>query len=107
MAVPSGTSPRPVRRRGRSQAVRTGAIPMRRTRLALAILASAAATTVATLTLSPSYAQQGNRAAEAAPAGRGPVTQPTQVPVKQVVLFSSGVGYFEHFGSVKGNGSTE
>src|SRR3954466_11070865 len=30
-----------------------------------------------------------------------------QVPVKQVVLFSSGVGYFEHFGSVKGNASSE
>jgi hypothetical protein len=29
------------------------------------------------------------------------------VPVKQVVLFSSGVGYFEHFGTVKDNGSTE
>ncbi|HEY7086965.1 MAG TPA: hypothetical protein VH518_02685 [Tepidisphaeraceae bacterium] len=30
-----------------------------------------------------------------------------EVPVKQVVLFSSGVGYFEHFGTVKGDGSTE
>ena len=29
------------------------------------------------------------------------------MPVKVVVLFSSGVGYFEHFGTVKGNGSTE
>jgi hypothetical protein len=37
-------------------------------------------------------------------------TQPaaqTDVPVKTVVLFSSGVGYFEHFGTVTGNGSTE
>src|SRR3954454_19677412 len=33
--------------------------------------------------------------------------QQTDVPVKVVVLFSSGVGYFVHFGSVKGNGSTE
>lgn len=31
----------------------------------------------------------------------------TEVPVKKVVLFSSGVGYFEHAGSVRGNGSTE
>src|SRR5690242_9826843 len=31
----------------------------------------------------------------------------TDVPVKQVVLFSSGVGYFEHFGSIQGDGSTE
>ena len=30
-----------------------------------------------------------------------------EVPVKQVVLFSSGVGYFEHFGNIKGDGSTE
>ena len=29
------------------------------------------------------------------------------LPVRQVVLYSSGVGYFEHFGSVNGNGSTE
>src|SRR5688500_11786569 len=29
------------------------------------------------------------------------------VPVKVVVLFSSGVGYFEHAGSVKDNTSTE
>jgi hypothetical protein len=29
------------------------------------------------------------------------------VPVKAVVLFSSGVGYFEHFGTVNGNGATE
>ncbi|MFI5381176.1 MAG: DUF4139 domain-containing protein [Tepidisphaerales bacterium] len=29
------------------------------------------------------------------------------VPVKAVVLFSSGVGYFEHVGQVKGNSSTE
>lgn len=31
----------------------------------------------------------------------------TDVPVKVVVLFSSGVGYFEHFGTVEGNASTE
>src|ERR1041385_2885243 len=36
-----------------------------------------------------------------------PATEKTQVPVKQVVLYSSGVGYFEHFGSVTGDGSTE
>jgi hypothetical protein len=29
------------------------------------------------------------------------------VPVRQFVLYSSGVGYFEHFGSVKGDASTE
>jgi hypothetical protein len=34
-------------------------------------------------------------------------TRQTDVPVKAVVLFSSGVGYFEHFGNVHGNGQTE
>src|SRR5690606_33099418 len=29
------------------------------------------------------------------------------VPVKRVVLFSSGVGYFEHFGTVTGQAMTE
>jgi len=33
--------------------------------------------------------------------------QAADVPVKQVVLFSSGVGYFEHFGTVRDNGATE
>lgn len=31
----------------------------------------------------------------------------TEVPVTKVVLFSSGVGYFEHSGSVHGNSTTE
>ncbi len=39
---------------------------------------------------------------------RRPATAPvTGVPVRDVVLYSSGVGYFEHFGSVQGNESTE
>jgi hypothetical protein len=33
--------------------------------------------------------------------------KPADVPVKQVVLFSSGVGYFEHDGEVSGTTSTE
>ncbi len=36
-----------------------------------------------------------------------PATAQTDVPVKTVVLFSSGVGYFEHAGTVRGDGSTE
>src|SRR5689334_21708312 len=36
-----------------------------------------------------------------------PVVSRTDVPVHRVVLFSSGVGYFEHDGSVRGTGSTE
>ena len=38
-----------------------------------------------------------------------PSTRPAgeaDIPVKEVVLFSSGVGYFEHAGTVKGDGST-
>ena len=39
---------------------------------------------------------------------RGPAGgRQADVPVKQVVLFSSGVGYFEHFGTVNGTGDTE
>jgi hypothetical protein len=36
-----------------------------------------------------------------------PAANQTNVPVKAVVLFSSGVGYFEHYGTVNGNGATE
>jgi hypothetical protein len=57
-------------------------------------------------------AWQGNVGlAQTAPgqvAHTAPTTRPAaDVPVKQVVLFSSGVGYFEHFGTIKGDGSTE
>ncbi len=42
------------------------------------------------------------------PAEQHPAVHEQQaVPVREVVLFSSGVGYFEHFGTVQGNGSTE
>ena len=37
----------------------------------------------------------------------GTADQHAAIPVKQVVLYSSGVGYFEHFGTVKGSGTTE
>jgi hypothetical protein len=37
----------------------------------------------------------------------GSPTPTTDVPVAKVMLFSSGVGYFEHAGSVRGNGATE
>src|SRR3954468_8066434 len=33
----------------------------------------------------------------------GPEAQPQSLPVTQVVLFSSGVGYFQHEGKVEGN----
>jgi hypothetical protein len=41
--------------------------------------------------------------AQAAP----PATAPGDVPVKSVVLFRSGVGYFEHFGTVNGDAQTQ
>jgi hypothetical protein len=78
---------------------------MRKPRLAFTTLAIAAAAAGIMLTLPMSVAQQ--KPAGDQPAKAGPAQQPAQVPVKQVVLFSSGVGYFEHFGSVQGNGSTE
>src|SRR3954462_3625467 len=36
-----------------------------------------------------------------------PAAKQADVPVQVVVLFSSGVGYFEHIGNVKGDSSTE
>ena len=35
---------------------------------------------------------------------QAPATPPTDVPVKEVTLFSSGVGYFQHDGTVSGDG---
>jgi hypothetical protein len=40
----------------------------------------------------------------ASPEGRG---SQVDVPVRKVVLYSSGVGYFEHLGQITGNSSTE
>jgi hypothetical protein len=40
-------------------------------------------------------------------AGQTPRAANTDVPVTKVLLFSSGVGYFEHAGSVRGNSATE
>ncbi|MEP6764396.1 MAG: hypothetical protein ABJB66_08810 [Gemmatimonadaceae bacterium] len=40
-------------------------------------------------------------------AQRNPDAQRTEVPVRSVMLFSSGVGYFEHAGKVRGDGATE
>lgn len=39
--------------------------------------------------------------------GAAPITQKTDVPVQSVMLFSSGVGFFEHAGIVRGNSATE
>jgi hypothetical protein len=48
------------------------------------------------------------RSAVAQPdAAAAPPAKGAEVPVKVVVLFSSGVGYFEHAGAVKGSATTE
>ena len=39
--------------------------------------------------------------------GATPAAQKTDVPVQSVMLFSSGVGFFEHAGTVRGNSATE
>ncbi len=39
----------------------------------------------------------------AAPAAAAPVAAPTELPVTRAVLFASGVGYFEHTGTVEDN----
>ena len=67
--------------------------------LTAAILSAAVATT---------WYDGGNAIAQVVPEKKEqPVNQAASVPVKAVVLYSSGVGYFEHYGLVKGAGSTE
>ncbi|MDB5333432.1 MAG: hypothetical protein JWP03_4583, partial [Phycisphaerales bacterium] len=69
-----------------------------------AALASAALVSAALVYFPAAHAQVRPPAAgpaPVAPAAR-PVGDQADVPVKEVVLFSSGVGYFEHFGSIKG-----
>jgi hypothetical protein len=70
--------------------------------LASTIMAAAVGAGLASL---PAHAQLStDKPATTAAAQKGPQAD---VPVKVVVLFSSGVGYFEHAGSVTGNASTE
>lgn len=66
--------------------------------MAAAVLAAAVAGVCPSL-----YGADAAKTAEAQVADK----QQTDVPVKVVVLFSSGVGYFEHIGSIAGNASTE
>src|SRR5687767_13943708 len=71
--------------------------------------AVAAATLSAAVTGSGLLRTSRSVAADPAPQNAAPnaAAEQAQVPVKQVVLYSSGVGYFEHFGTVKGTGTTE
>lgn len=60
--------------------------------------------TVAAALLAVSPGSAFAQLATSQPAGGG---EPTDVPVKAVVLYSSGVGYFEHYGVVRGNAASE
>ncbi|HEX4125430.1 MAG TPA: hypothetical protein VHY37_11935 [Tepidisphaeraceae bacterium] len=69
----------------------------------LAAMVLAAAIGPAFVGLLPmAMAQEAAQPAAAAPAPAAPAA----VPVKRVVLYTSGVGYFEHFGTLHGNAST-
>jgi hypothetical protein len=59
------------------------------------------------LMMKRSYAWAAMLMAPALLAGQTPRAANTDVPVTKVLLFSSGVGYFEHAGSVRGNSATE
>jgi hypothetical protein len=73
---------------------------MRKTIIA-GILSAAVATTLSSISFGqPRPIKEDPQNLQAAAKG-------VSVPVKAVVLFSSGVGYFEHFGTVNGAGSTE
>jgi hypothetical protein len=66
---------------------------------------SIAAITCAALAQLPAPIYAANPPVTTPPAPAKPAD--TSVPVKVVVLFSSGVGYFEHVGPVNGNATTE
>jgi hypothetical protein len=63
--------------------------------------------TSAVLSAIPSVAIAQVHSAHDEPAAAQPAAKQADVPVKAVVLYSSGVGYFEHFGTVQGDGSTQ
>lgn len=78
----------------------------RRPAIALAARTLLVAAALSALPYTASMAQNTNAPAPGAkPAA--PAAAAQEVPVTSVMLFSSGVGYFEHNGSVSGNGSTE
>ena len=75
-----------------------------------AVAAAALVAAVGGVCLIPTSFALAQQAGDAKPAEGGnakPQAAQQDVPVKVVVLFSSGVGYFEHFGTVRGDGSTE
>jgi hypothetical protein len=71
-------------------------------RKSIAFAALAAAVATVSLPKMPAFGQVH----PPAPAEK-PIADQQAVPIKQVVLYTSGVGYFEHYGTVKGDGFTE
>src|SRR5215831_9849625 len=59
------------------------------------------------LTMKRRYFLAATLVVPALAAAQTPRAANTDVPVTKVLLFSSGVGYFEHAGSVHGNSATE
>jgi len=70
---------------------------------------SLALTAAVLLAVGPSFYGQAALPARGATAGNGTVVaaKPADVPVTRVVLFSSGVGYFEHNGAVSGAATSD
>ena len=69
-------------------------------------LFAAAALAAAVFGVSSGHAQQAPKPPVSRP-GEAQPANAADVPVKIVVLFSSGVGYFEHIGQVQGDANTE
>ena len=70
---------------------------------ALLTLAVATAATFAQTTPTPPTTRPGTTAT----VGGDTKRELTEVPVRRVVLFSSGVGFFQHSGRITGNAATE
>jgi hypothetical protein len=79
---------------------------MRKAATAALLSAAIAAATMLDPTLSSAQVTPNKPAAGPA-AGADKADPQAAIPVRQVVLYSSGVGYFEHYGTVQGNGTTE
>src|SRR5688500_8831438 len=74
---------------------------MRRTPLAAALVGAATLTAVLAL-LPPGPSPAGPQAGGAGQAPTAGPGRPAQLPIAQVVLYSSGVGYFQREGTVEG-----
>lgn len=77
-------------------------------RRSIRLLAIAATVACGSLISSPNYSSTCCAQASVEPSvSAEPTVGKTNVPIRKVVLFSSGVGYFEHSGSVEGDASTQ